>query len=71
MGRLVPNDLPMRKKANAMSQIDLMKEVSHCGTVEVSLECAGETSAVDCQGPFSYFSLSRAWLTTYSSYTPD
>ena len=43
MGRLVTNDLPAGKKADIRAQIDLMKEVSHCGTVKVGQECAGET----------------------------
>ena len=33
--------------------IDQMKEVSHCRSIEVGLECKGETSTVDCQGPYS------------------
>ena len=33
-------------------QIDLPNEESHCVTVKVRLECAGEISAVDCLGPF-------------------
>ena len=45
MGRLIPNDLPTGKKADIRAQVDLMKEVSFCGTVQVGLECAGETSA--------------------------
>ena len=32
----VPNDLPTEKEADIRAQIDPMKEVSHCGTVEVS-----------------------------------
>ena len=52
MGQLVPNDFPMGKKANIRAQIDLMKEVSHCGTVEVKLECAGEMNVDDRQGLF-------------------
>ena len=51
MGWLVPNDLPTGKKADIRAQID----VSHCVTVKVGLECAGETSTVDCQGPFCSF----------------
>ena len=43
-----------RKKADIRAQIDLMKEVSHCGTVKAGLECAEEMSVVDCQGPFLY-----------------
>ena len=31
------------------------EEVSHYGTVKVGLECAGEMSAVDHQGPFCSF----------------
>ena len=50
--RKVPNDLSTDKEADIKAQIDLMKEVSHCGTVKVGLDCAGETSAVDRQGPF-------------------
>ena len=53
----VPNDLPTEKEADIRAQIDLMKEVSHCGTIEVSLDCAGETSAVDHQGLFCSFAL--------------
>ena len=53
MGRLIPNDLPTGMKADIRAQIDLIKEVSLCGIVEVGLECAGETSVVDHQGPFS------------------
>ena len=30
----VPNDLPTVKEADIRAQIDPMKEVSHCGTVE-------------------------------------
>ena len=30
----VPNDLPTEKEVDIRSQIDPMKEVSHCGTVE-------------------------------------
>ena len=52
MGRLNPNDFPTGKKADIRAQIDLMKELSHCGTVEASLECTKETSLVDHQGPF-------------------
>ena len=51
----VPNDLPTKKEADIRAQIDPMKEVSHCRTIEVGLECAGETSVVDCQGPFCSF----------------
>ena len=51
-GRLVPNDLPTGKKTDIRAQVDLMKEVSHIGTVKVGLECAGETSLVDRQGLF-------------------
>ena len=58
MDQLVPNDLPMGNKADIRAQIDLMKEVSYCGTVEVKLECAGEMNADDCQGPF-FLSLSH------------
>ena len=54
MGQLVPNDLPMGKKANIRAQIDLMKEVSHCGTIEVKLECAGEMNVDDRQGLFFF-----------------
>ena len=53
MGRLVPNDLPTGKKVDIRVQIALVKAVSHCGTVEVGLKCAGETSAIDHRGPFS------------------
>ena len=45
MGRLVPNILPMGKKAEIRSQIDLPNEELHCATVKVRLECAGEMSA--------------------------
>ena len=47
----VPNDLPTEKEADIR---DPMKEVSHCRTIEVGLECR-ETSTVDCQGPFCSF----------------
>ena len=63
MGQLVPNDLPMGKKADIRAQIDLMRD---CGTVEVKLECAGEMNADDRQGLFfiiniiCFLSLSRA-----------
>ena len=48
-----PKRPPHRKDVRA--QINLMKEVSHCGTVKVGLECVGETSTVDRQGPFCSF----------------
>ena len=41
---------PREKKAKIRSQIDLPNEESHCATVKVRLECAGEMSAVDCLG---------------------
>ena len=50
MGQLVPNNLPMGKKADIRAQIDLMKEVSHSGTAEVEMECAGEMNVDDRQG---------------------
>ena len=52
MGRLVPNHFPTGKKAEIRSQIDLPNEESHCATIKVRLECAGEMSTVDCLGPF-------------------
>ena len=55
MGWLIPNDLPTGKKANTGVHIDLTKEVSHCGTVDVGQERVGETSAVNRQGPFFFF----------------
>ena len=56
MGRLIPNNLPTGKKDDDIrAQIDLMKEVSHCGTVKAGLECAEETSVVNRQGPFYSF----------------
>ena len=42
MGRFVPNDLLTGKKADIRAQIDLTKEVSQCGTVEVGLQCTGD-----------------------------
>ena len=51
----VPNDLPTEKEADIRAQIDPMKEVSYCRTIEFGLECAGETSTVDSQGPFCSF----------------
>ena len=38
MGRLIPNDLRTGKKADIRAQIDLTKEVSHSGTIEIGLE---------------------------------
>ena len=46
---------PLERIKADIIQIDLTKEVSHCGTVEVGLECAGETSAVDRKGPFHLY----------------
>ena len=57
MGQLVPNDLHTGKKSNIRAQIDQTKEVSHCVTIKVCLECAGETSVVDRQGPFCSFQI--------------
>ena len=44
--QLVPHHLTIGKKAEIRSQIDLSDEELHCGTVKVSLECAGEMSIV-------------------------
>ena len=52
MGRLIPNDLSTGKKADKRAHIDLTKEVSHSGNIEIGLECVGETTVVDRQGPF-------------------
>ena len=52
MGRLITNDLPIGKKVDIRAQIDLTKEVPHSATIEIGLECAGEMTVVDSQGPF-------------------
>ena len=72
----VPNNLPTGQKANIRAQIDITKEVSHCGTVEVSLDCTGETSTVNRQGPFCsfrYYSrlVASSSRHTVATYTPD
>ena len=67
-GRLVPNHLPMGKKAGIRSQIDLPNSELHCATVKVRLECAGEMSAVNCLGPFcSCHNIIILHLATHSS----
>ena len=42
--KVVPNDLPTEKEANIRAQIDPMKEVSHCGTVEPGVHGRDERS---------------------------
>ena len=53
MGRLITDNLPTGKKADIRAQIDLSKEVSHSGTIEVGLECVGEMTTVDRSGSCS------------------
>ena len=47
LGQLAPNKLPTGNKAEIRSHIDLIKEVLHHGTDEVSMECMREMSVVD------------------------
>ena len=67
MGRLIPSHLPMGKKAEIRSQIDLPNEELHCGTVPIGLECMGEMSVVDCLGPFCSCHNIIIHLATHSS----
>ena len=56
-GRLVPNSLPMRKKAETRLSVDLTNEVQHVGIREVSLESAEEKIIV--QSRFVLFIISK------------
>ena len=61
MGWLAPNDLPTGKKDNKRAQIDLTKEVSHCGTVESAWSVRKRRARSTVRARFYVsFSLSRA-----------
>ena len=48
----VPNDLPTEKEADIRAQIDLMKEVSHCGPSKSAWIARERRARLTCQGPF-------------------